>query len=227
MGKNNHNKKAKTYFVFITEDGTVGIAAGLVSPANCEVKAADKNLLLANGFSCNGAVFTRTGKLSLERAKKMLKEGRLVEMERIHVSSFLKRLDHYEEIAPSEAERIRKRLAEEATRRSDEEAKKAKRAAEEKEMEEKYPGFNQFRKDFYNGKLEKHGFRRPNLGEEEYEKNGVRVGYYGSLLAYVYIDDKDIEDMGFDLYDVKAELAYRLNDYDYRFWTLVLERVRK
>ena len=227
MGKKNHNKKTKTYFVFITEDGTVGIAAGLVSPANCEVKATDKSLLLANGFSCNGAVFTRTGKLSLEQAKKMLEESRLVIEERIHVSYFLNKLSYYEKIAPSEAERIRKRLAEEATRRSDEEARKAKRATEEKEMEERYPGFSQFRKDFYNGELEKHGFRRPNIRKEEYEKNGIRVGYDGSLLAYVFIDGEDIEDMGFDLYDVKAELAYRLNDYDYRFWTLVLERVRK
>ena len=227
MGKKNHNKKTKTYFVFITEDGTVGIAAGLVPPANCEVKAADESLLLANGFSCNGAVFTRTGKLSLEQAKTMLKEGRLVIEERIHVSYFLSKLSHYEKIAQSEAERIRNRLAEEATRRSDEEAKKAKRATEEKEMEERYPGFSQFRKDFYNGELEKHGFRRPNIRKEEYEKNGIRVGYDGSLLAYVFIDGEDIEDMGFDLYNVNAELAFRLSDYDYRFWTLVLERVRK
>lgn len=227
MGKKNHNEKTKTYFVFITEDGTVGIAAGLVSPANCEVKAADKSLLLANGFSCNGAVFTRTGELSLEQAKIMLKEGRLAIEERIHVSYFLSKLSYYEKIAQSEAERIRNRLAEEATRRGDEEARKAKRATEEKEMEEKYPGFDQFRKDFYNGKLEKHGFSRPNTGEEEYEKNGIRVGYDGGLLAYVFIDGEDIEDMGFDLYNVEAELAFRLNDYDYRFWILVLERVRK
>ena len=107
MGK---RKKTKTYFVFITIEGRVGLAAGLEKPSNEEVKEADSKELIANGFRRRGCVFTRLGDLDIDQARKMKEEGKLRVKGRYHVPYFLQILPELESEAPLVARDLRDSL---------------------------------------------------------------------------------------------------------------------
>ena len=86
------NKPNKTYSVFVTIDGTLGMAAGVGLRDNRSVKEADRMALRQNGYRQVGPVFTKSGRLSIEELKDMIGRGEARTLDRVHVSTFISRI---------------------------------------------------------------------------------------------------------------------------------------
>ena len=233
MGK---RKNTKTYFVFTTIEGDVGIAAGLGEASNEEVKEADSKELIANGFRQRGCVFTRLGDLDIDQARKMKEEGKLqVETGRYHVSYFLKNLPELEGGAASVARNLRESLEKSERRRAADEARRSALEASRNAMEMKHPNYRKFQGDFFSENLERYGFVECGIGWGlggglvTYEKNGVTVVYDGGEVSNVLVDGDSVEEMShLNIPEARCmddNLCYRLGEDNFPFWKLILERV--
>ena len=226
MGK---RKKTKTYFVFITIEGRVGLAAGLEKPSNEEVKEADSKELIANGFRRRGCVFTRLGDLDIDQARKMKEEGKLRVKGRYHVPYFLQILPELESEAPLVARDLRDSLERSKQCRAAYETRRSALEASRDMMEKKYPGYRKFQEAFFCGELQRYGFvKREAWGSTIFEKNDVTVEFDGGEVCDVLIGGKSVEEID-SLNIPKARgiddnLYYRLDKDNFPFWELVLER---
>lgn len=226
MGK---NKKTKTYFVFVTIEGTVGLAAGLEKPSNEEVKETDSKELIANGFRRRGCVFTRLGDLGIDQARNMKQEGELRVIGRYHVSRFLQLLPELEGSAASVASNLRDNLERSKRCRAADEARRSALEASRDMMEKKYPGYRKFQDAFFYGGLQEYGFVKHEVwGATAYEKNDVTVEVDGGEVCDVLIGGKSVEEMDSlnipEARGIDDSLYYRLDKDNFPFWELVLER---
>ncbi len=226
MGK---RKNTKTYFVFTTIEGRVGLAAGLEKPSNQEVKEADSKELITNGFRRRGCVFTRLGDLDIDQARKMKEEGKLRMIGRYHVSYFLQILPELESEAALVARNLRDSLERSKQCRAADEARRSALEASRNAMEIKHPNYRKFQDAFYGGDLQKYGFvKREAWGSTIYERNGVIVEFDGGEVCDVLVDGKSVEEIGsLNIPEAKGiddSLYYRLDKDNFSFWELVLER---
>ena len=226
MGK---RRKTKTYFVFITIEGRVGLAAGLGEPSNEEVKEADSKELIANGFRRRGCVFTRLGDLDIDQARKMKEEGKLQIKGRHHVSYFLEILPELESEAALVAEKLRDSLERSKRCRAADEARRSALEASRDKMDEKYPGYRKFQNAFLRGGLQRYGFvKREVWGSTIFEKNDVTVEFDGGEVCDVLIGGKSVEEIDSlnipEARGIDDSLYYRLDEDNFPFWKLVLER---
>lgn len=106
-------KTTKTYTVFYTIDGVIGLATGL-DHSNTKVFEQDRNTMSAAGFKLCGSVFTREGKLSLAELSSMLLRSEAEKLFyagdcNVHPSFFTENLTMYESLATEKREKLLQR----------------------------------------------------------------------------------------------------------------------